>query len=106
MGRRVAFIEVHVCGFYGQSATIGHGIPGIDHQVHDDLLNLSGVCLHPPQTRSRPGDQLNIFADEPAQHLIEVCHQAVEVDDPRLEQLHAAEGQQLPGESGGLVCRL
>ena len=42
-----------VGGFQREFAAFGHGIAGVDGQVHDDLFDLSGVRLHGVQTRRR-----------------------------------------------------
>ena len=47
-----------------------------------------------------------MFADHPPQDALEVAHQRVEVDDPRLEHLLAAEGEELVGDGRRLLARL
>ena len=35
--------ELDVGGFQAHPAALGHGVAGVHHQVHDNLLDLSGV---------------------------------------------------------------
>ena len=44
--------------------------------------------------------------DEPAQHRLEAGHEAIELQDHRLQDLLAAEGRELSGEPGGALARL
>ncbi len=59
--------------------------------------------------RPRVGDgdrrQLDVLADHPAQHLVEAGDQLVQVEDPRLDDLPAREGQQLLRQLGGPLRR-
>ena len=79
----------------------GHGIPGVDRQVHDDLAYLAGVGLHRPQIGAGHDVHLDVFADETPQHLFQIGHHPVEVEHLRLRHLPAAEGQQLLGQRRG-----
>ena len=56
----------------GQLAAAGHGVAGVDGQVHDDLLDLAGVGLDRPRPGSSDGGQLDVLADHPAEHLLDV----------------------------------
>ena len=46
------------------------------------------------------GDELDVLADQPPQHLLDLGHDRVQVQDPGLQHLLAAEGQELAGEPG------
>ena len=84
----------------------GHGVPGIDHQVHDHLLDLAGVGHDLAQIRLGDGDQFDVFTEEAPQHLIQVQDQIIEVEHLGGEDLLAAEGQELAGQGGGPLRRL
>jgi hypothetical protein len=45
----ILVIQVHSGGFYGQFAAPRHCVTSIDDQIHDDLLNLSGIGFHASQ---------------------------------------------------------
>ena len=53
----VLLVEVDVGGRDGQLAALGHGVAGVDRQVHDDLLDLAGVGLDQPEVAARDRDQ-------------------------------------------------
>ncbi len=74
---------------------MGHGITRVDRQVDDHLLDMTGIYLDLPQVGRGPGDQLDIFADQPAQHFVEIQDQRVEIEHTRLDDLLSGEGQQL-----------
>ena len=59
-----------------------------------------GSALTGPRLRLSDGDQLDVLADEPAEHLLRVGDDVVEVEHPRRQHLLAAEGQQLPRQRG------
>ena len=48
-------------------------------------------------------DQLDVLADQAAQDLTHGFHHRVEIQDSRLQNLLAAEGEQMAGEQRGLV---
>src|SRR5207249_11048989 len=98
---RIGIVQLNVRGLDGELPTIGHGVAGIDGQIHDDLLDLARVGVHAPQPRRRHGDQTNVFADQTLEHLVNVGQDSIEVQHFGLEHLLAAERQELPGERGG-----
>ena len=42
---KVGLVELNVTGLDDQLAALGHGVAGVDRQVHDHLLHLAGVGL-------------------------------------------------------------
>ena len=89
-----------------EPAALGHGVAGVDHEVREHLLQLAGVGLHPQRPGVEGGRKLDVFADQPVQHRVEVADQAVEVEHDRLPHLFAAERQQLAGQGGGAFSGL
>jgi hypothetical protein len=79
----------------------GHGIPCVQHQVHDDLLDLSAVGLDAPQRRPEIEHDRHVVADQALEHHPHVGDDGVEVDQRRRDDLLAAEGQQLAGQARG-----
>ncbi len=94
----VVGVEGDVGGLDGQLPAVRHGIAGVDRQVHDDLLDLSGIGLDRADVRARHHDQIDVFADQPGQHFHVFRDHAVQVNDLGSQHLLAAEGQQLAGE--------
>ncbi len=98
-------VEQDIGGANGQSASGGHGVAAIDHQVHDGLFELTGVRLDGGQLRVERCRQIDVFADQPTDHLFEIADQAVQVQLDRGQDLLAAEGQQLPRQIAGALAR-
>ena len=104
--RRVAAVELDVARLDRELAARGHGVARVDREVHDHLLQLTGVGPDGAQRRSQHGRQLHVLAQQPAQHFLELAHEGVQVYHARLQHLLAAEGEQLAGEPGGAIRRL
>ena len=95
-------VGVHgdVAGIDGQRAAAGHGVAGVDREVHQHLLQLARVGQDRPQVTGERGDQLDVLAEGPAQHFLHCGDDGVEVEYPWLYHLPAGEGEQLAGEAG------
>ena len=90
-----------VAGLDGELAAAGHGVAGIDDEVHDDLLDLAGIGVDIAERGIVGGGEFDVLADEAAQHFIHAGDDFVQLNDAGLEDLLAAEGEQLAGERGG-----
>ena len=97
----VARIEIGVSSLHNQAAAIGHGVAGVYHQIHDDLLDLCGVSLHFANVFRDVRDHLHVIVHQPAQQLIQIENDAIEVDGFWLQHLAPAEGEQLTHEACG-----
>src|SRR5256884_487995 len=78
-----------------------HGITRIDHEVQEHLLELARVGVDGARLGVEGGGQLDVVADQAAQHLVHVRHDGVELEHLGGEDLAAAEREQLPGELRG-----
>ena len=76
-------------------AALRHGVAGVDREVHDDLLDLAGSALTLPSPRPGAVHEVDVLADEPPEHRLDVADDRVQVEDLRREHLLAAEGEQL-----------
>ncbi len=103
MEASVVSIELDVSGLNGELPALGHGVAGIDRQVHDHLLDLSGVGFDRSKISARDHDQVDVFADQAVQHFQVFRDDAVEVDNLRRQHLLAAEGEQLASECSGAL---
>ena len=83
-----------------------HGVPRIHHQVHQNLVHLPGVGHHLSQVRTEPGNQLDVLADQPLQHLFRFSHHQIQIQRLGLHQLLPAEGQEFLGQFRGALSRL
>ncbi len=108
--RRVAagerLVDDHVGRLDAQRAALRHRVAGVDREVHQDLLDLVRIGLDRPQVRAGHRQQLDVLADQAAQHAVQVQRQLAEVDDPRLDDLLAGEGEQTVREVRGALRRL
>ncbi len=87
----------------GQPAPPGHGIARIDHQIEQDLDHLAGVGANLAEAVGQQGFDRDVLADHAAQHLQGLSEDGIEIDDARLEDLLAREGEELPGELSGAL---
>jgi hypothetical protein len=99
----VGFVQLGVAHLDGELAALGHGVAGVDRQVEQHLLDVAGVGLDRPQLRVGHGDQLDVLADDAAEHPVHVRHHGPQVEDLRLHDGLAAEGQELAGQGRGPV---
>ena len=79
----IGLVEFHVLGFERDLSPVGHGIARVQHQVHDDLLDLAGISFDRAQLAAGHGEDFDVFADEPPQHGVEVQHNLVQIDHAR-----------------------
>ena len=106
VGRRVLLVDVHVRRLDRQLASVRHRVARVDDEVHEHLLDLTRVGLHAPERAAEDGDDLDVLADQAAQHLVHLADDVVQLQDPRLEKLLPAEREQLAGQRAGSVGRL
>src|SRR5450759_141372 len=83
-----------------EPASARHRVARVHGEVHDDLLELARVNLHPAGVGRKVGQELHVLADEPAEHLLDPGDDLVHVHELRLEDLLAAKGEELAGEVG------
>ena len=110
MGLHVGVVDLDRVGADGQRAAFGHGVAGIDGQVHDDLLDHAGVRLHQGQFGRRIEFERDGLAEHALEHLGQVADHLAQVERLGLHDVLAAEHEQLPGQArgafGGKVDRL
>src|SRR5205823_4192791 len=102
----VRLIQLDVRRLEDQPAAAGHGVARVDYQIEDHLLELRRIRLHVTERLARHGDQLDVLADQPPEHLRHRAHEDVELQHGGLQNLLATEGQELPGEPTGADGRL
>ncbi len=97
----VVVVEMRVAGLDGKRAAAGHRVPGVDHQVHDDLVHLDWIHLDLPKVFAGYQDELDVFPDERADGFLETVEALVQVQDLRFDDLPSGEGEQLADEPRG-----
>ena len=88
-----ALARRNVGGLDGQLAAFGHGVFGVDDQVHDDLLELTGIGTGVAGVGSKLGNEFDVLADQRPEKAFHIGDDAVDVDHLKFEELFAAEGQ-------------
>ena len=99
----VVAIELGVRSLDQQAAAVGHGVARVDREIHDDLFDLAGIGANGAKIWREAEDELDIFANEAGNELDDILDDGVEIEDARLEDLHAAESEKLASQGGGAV---
>ena len=102
--RRGRFIEPDIFCPDDELAAFRHGVPRVDAEIQNHLLDLARVGFDPPDFRIGMRLQIEPLADDAAQKFFHLDDERVEVDHLRLENLFPAEGEQLACEGGGLFA--
>ena len=84
-------VERHVAGLEREAPSARHGVARVDDEVDDRLLDLAGVGQRPPEPGIECRRQLDVLADDAAQHLFHARDHGVQVEDAGLEHLAPAE---------------
>ena len=102
----IARIQLDVGRLESEPASLRHRVPGVDGQIHDDLLDLAGVGLRVPESRAEDGDEGDVFSDQAPEHLAHLRDHGIQVQHHRIQHLLAAEGEELTRQVGRPQCRL
>ena len=78
---RLRAADDHVPRAHRERAAVRHGLTGVDGEVDDRLLELPGVRRDRGERAVELDDQLDVLADEPAQHRFESGDDVVQIDD-------------------------
>ena len=78
--------------FNAQPAPRSHRVAGVDHQIQQRLLDLMRVGLHVRERGVELDAALDIFPAHSFQQRAHPLHNLVNVHDPGLQHLCAAEG--------------
>ena len=89
-----------VGGAQRQPAALGHGVAGVDREVHDHLLELGNVDLDRPQIAAVHHVKRDLLADQPPQQHGEIAQDFADVEHLRAHGLLAREGEQMPHQAG------
>ena len=73
-------VEIDIVGSNADDTALRHGVTGIQRQIQDHLLHLTGVRLDVGELRLEMCDQFDLFPDRTAQQILHVLHQLVQVD--------------------------
>ena len=91
--------EFRLRRFDRQQASVGHGIPGVHDQIHEDLFQLPGVGLHVTVIGVEADHQLDVFTDEAPKHAVYIADDRIQWEDFRFQRLLSAEGHELANQA-------
>src|SRR4029077_8353879 len=102
----VLMVQSGVGALNSDFSTIRHGIFGIDHQIHEDLLDLAGIGTGSSEIGCELRLQLNVLPNQRTQQALYVLHDNIQVHDLQFQQLLPAERQELASQGRGPISRL
>ena len=85
----IVFVQIHVGCLNDELPSIRHGVPGIDDQVHEDLLDGPPIPAHGPQVVLQPRLDLDSLPDEAFEHFAEVFNGLVDVHRDEFHRMFA-----------------
>ena len=83
-----------------QLTAMRHGVPCVDHKVHQHLFNLSGIGFHQTQIAIKQGGHFNVLPDHPPQHFLKISDHDIKMQGGGLQHLLTAERQELSDQVG------
>src|SRR4051794_12368205 len=89
----------------GNGAAVRHGIARVHPEIEENLFELSGIGFDPAINGMGLCPNLKALTDDAAEQLLHIADQLVQVENLRLQELLAAEGEQLARQGGGLFAR-
>ena len=98
----VFLVQINLADLDLDVPAAGHGIPGIDHQVHEDLVHLRDVGLDGTGVARIVNIQDDVLPDAPLQDGFGFPDHFRQVHRVHGQHLFAGKGQQLPGQIPGL----
>ena len=104
--RRGRLADLDVANGDPDAPAARHGVARVHREVHEDLLHLARIDLHPPRALHRLDHQLDVLPDHALEHRDQLRHEGPQLDHPRLHDLLAAEGQELARERHRALRRL
>ena len=84
-------------------AALGHGIAGVDSQIHDDLLDHAGISFNGENAIGATQLQSDVLAEKAMEHFDHVTEDRIQVQNLGLHHLLAAEHEELASEAGGAL---
>src|SRR6266496_6302659 len=94
----IIVVERGMHGLNRNRATIRHSIARVHDQIDQNLFDLTWISTYPPGILTERRYQLDVFADQMPQQLVDLDNQIVEAKYLWLNDLPAGKGQQLARE--------
>ncbi|OPZ59572.1 MAG: hypothetical protein BWY86_01187 [Candidatus Aminicenantes bacterium ADurb.Bin508] len=105
LSETVLLIEVELRDLQGESPPLGHGVAGVQAEVHHHLFDLASVGEDSPDGVPRCKEDPDVLPQNPLEHLQEARDDLVHVQGLGSEDLTTAEGQKLSDQAGGSISR-
>ena len=99
----VLLVEVGLVDLDHQAPAVRHRVASVDGQVDQHLLDLAGIGLDRTAVLAEAGDQLDPLPQRPAQEVLQLGDDVAQIQQLRLDDLAAAEDQQLAGQRRGAL---
>ena len=94
-----------VLGRDSQLAPVRHRVPGIDHQIHHDLLDLDGIGRHRPEIRGQDTLQHDVVVNQLGEQRLHTMNDGVDIERTGRLVENACLGQNLRRELRAAVSR-
>ena len=94
----LCFAEINILSLDLKRASVRHCVACIHSEVKDRLIKLAAVDFYLSKSRFDLELQRDRGAEQAVQHLSDFCQDDTEIQDLRLQNLFAAERQQLACE--------
>ncbi len=98
---RVLFVKGRCIGLYGDLAHIVDGVPGVDAEIGQNLVDLSGIDSDRPDRVARQPFQGDILSDEALEQTYHAGDGSIEVENFGRYGLFAGKHKKLAGQVGG-----
>src|SRR5436190_1982172 len=79
--------------FDRESSSRRHGVPRIDHEIHDHLLELCRIGAKMDRLLTQIDRQMNVFSQHAAEKIFDLLDVISDIDNSRLQHLLPAERQ-------------
>ena len=99
----IRLIQLGVPRLDREPTALGHRVAGVHGEVDDHLLQLVCVGPHGSEGRVELRDHDNVLTQQPPQQLVHVGHEVVEVEHAQVQDLLAAEREELTREPSGSI---
>src|SRR5439155_15948334 len=102
----IGLVQLDVRRLDRQPSAARHRVASVDRQIEDDLLDLSGIRPDAPEALVAADRELDVLPEQPSQKWLDRADHRAQIDDLGLENLLAAEGEQLPRQLRGALGAL
>jgi len=101
----VCLLEFRIAGLKEKSSAVRRGIPGVNDEVHHDLLHLTGINSHSSESVAWQEAKFDVFRNKVFEHLCLRCDQRIQIKYSRRDYLLPAESQQALSQRGCTIRR-